>query len=68
MEPRSLAAVLPAGGETTECHRHECSMLVILRDVQSLVERSNIINVSIYWFSKELKTTEFGGLTPSVLK
>lgn len=41
-----LAADLPAG-ETTGL---KCSMQDILSEIQSLVERSNIINVSINWF------------------
>lgn len=41
MDARSLV-----GGETAECRKHECSVLDILKDIQNLVERSHIINVS----------------------
>lgn len=49
----SLAAVLPAretAGGSPAAHKHKCSMLDVLSEIQSLVERSNIINVSMNWF------------------
>lgn len=56
MEPEGrvpgLADDLPDGettGGSPESYKHKCSMQDILSEIQSLVERSNIINVSMNW-------------------
>lgn len=50
MEPEStapgLAAEETSDGSPESCE-HECSLQDILSEIQSLVEKSNIINVSI---------------------
>lgn len=47
MDSRFLPAVPLADEETVECHKQECGVLDIFKDVQKLVEMSNVINVSI---------------------
>jgi len=57
MEPERTAQGLPAalgpgemtGGSAESC-KHRSTMQDIFSEIQSLVERSNIINVSINWF------------------
>lgn len=46
MDSGTLATVLLTGRETAKCCKLECNMVDILKDVQNLVQESNIINVS----------------------